>query len=69
MWNYLIFKVLTAESMKMTAFCDVAPCSLVKVDRRFRGQFSALSDRFPYLNSNLHVRLTHRPDDGGSMYL
>jgi hypothetical protein len=23
--------------MNMTAFCDTAPCSLVEVDRRFRG--------------------------------
>jgi hypothetical protein len=30
------FQVLTAASMNMTAFWDMAPCSLVKVDRRFR---------------------------------
>jgi hypothetical protein len=29
-------QVLTAASMKMTAFWDIARCSLVKVDRRFR---------------------------------
>jgi hypothetical protein len=27
------FQVLTAASMKMTAFWDIAPCSLVDVDR------------------------------------
>jgi hypothetical protein len=26
------FQVLTATSMKMTVFCDVAPCSLVETD-------------------------------------
>jgi hypothetical protein len=30
------FQVCTAERMKITAFWDVAPCSLVDVDRRFR---------------------------------
>jgi len=28
------FKVLTSASMKMTAFWDIAPCSLVIEDRR-----------------------------------
>jgi hypothetical protein len=31
------FKVLTAASMTMIAFWDIAPCSTVEVDRRFRG--------------------------------
>jgi hypothetical protein len=31
------FQVLTAASMKMTVFLDVAPCRLVEVCRRFRG--------------------------------
>jgi hypothetical protein len=31
------FQVLTAVSMKMTAFWDIAPSSLVEADRRFRG--------------------------------
>jgi hypothetical protein len=30
------YKVLTAASMKMTAFWDIEPCSLVGVDRRYR---------------------------------
>jgi hypothetical protein len=30
------FQVLTATSMKMAVFLDVAPCSLVDIDRRFR---------------------------------
>jgi hypothetical protein len=31
------FQVLTAGSMKMAVFCDVAPCSLVEVYRCLRG--------------------------------
>jgi hypothetical protein len=33
------FQVLTAVSMKMTVFWDAAPCSLVEIDRRFRGTY------------------------------
>jgi hypothetical protein len=33
------FRVLTAASMKMTVFWDVATCSLVEVYRRFRGAY------------------------------
>jgi hypothetical protein len=46
-------KVLTAASMKMTAFWNMAPCSLEKVDLRFIG---------------VSVR-ANRPDDGGSIRL
>jgi hypothetical protein len=35
--SHMIFDVLTAASMKMTAFLDIAPYSLVEVERRFRG--------------------------------
>jgi len=38
-----------ATSMKMTAFWDIAPCSLVEVDRRLKGAY--------YLN--------HQGGDGG----
>jgi hypothetical protein len=34
------FLALTAASMKMKAFRDIAPCSHVEVDRRFRGAYS-----------------------------
>jgi hypothetical protein len=47
------FEVLTAASMKMSAFWDVAPCRLLEVDRHFRGAY--------YLH--------HRPDYGGSTHL
>jgi hypothetical protein len=33
------FHVLTAATMKVTAFWDVEPCSLFEVDRRFRGAY------------------------------
>jgi hypothetical protein len=33
------FQVLMAASMKIRAFWDVAPCSLVGIDRRFRGAY------------------------------
>jgi serine/threonine protein kinase len=34
--QHLRFQVPTAMSMKMTAFCEIQPCSLVKVDQCFR---------------------------------
>jgi hypothetical protein len=55
--TYLIelvrFQVLTAASMKMTAFWNTAPCSLVEVDRRFRGAYclhQGTSETFVYFN-------------------
>jgi hypothetical protein len=33
------FQVLMAVSMKFRVFWDVAPCSQVDVDRRFRGAY------------------------------
>jgi hypothetical protein len=33
------FQVLTAASMKMVAFWGMVLCSLVEVDRRFRGAY------------------------------
>jgi hypothetical protein len=35
--TYVRFQVVTVASMKMIAFWDTASCSLIKVDRRFRG--------------------------------
>jgi hypothetical protein len=32
-------QVLTEDSMKMTAFLDIAPCSLGEIHRRFRGAY------------------------------
>jgi hypothetical protein len=39
------FQILTAASMKMTVFCDVAPYSLVEIYRRFGRSASVISDR------------------------
>jgi hypothetical protein len=33
------FEVLTAETMKSSLFCDVTPCSPVKVNQHFRGTY------------------------------
>jgi hypothetical protein len=42
-------------SMKMTAFWDIAPCSLVEVDRRFVGDTSYQKTRFVNVFSSLRV--------------
>jgi hypothetical protein len=36
-FNCVLYEVLKAASMKMTAFWDISSCSLVEVDRRSRG--------------------------------
>jgi hypothetical protein len=33
------FQVLTAASMKMTVFRDVAPCRVEEIDRCFKGAY------------------------------
>jgi hypothetical protein len=33
------FQILTATSMEMAVFWDVAQCSLVDIDKRFRGAY------------------------------
>jgi hypothetical protein len=35
----VIFQVISAASMQMTAFWNIPPCSLVEVDRRFGGAY------------------------------
>jgi hypothetical protein len=37
--TYTRFQVLTAASMRIRAFWNLAPCSLVGVDRRFRDAY------------------------------
>jgi hypothetical protein len=34
------FQVFAVKTMKLTVFLDVAPCSLVHVNQRFRGNYS-----------------------------
>jgi hypothetical protein len=36
---FVKFKILTAGNMKMAVFWDFAACSLVEIDRRFRGAY------------------------------
>jgi hypothetical protein len=38
-YEFVTFQVLTAASMKMIAFWDIEPCSLVVVDGRFRSAY------------------------------
>jgi hypothetical protein len=52
---FVRFQLLTAASMKFRVFWDVAPCSQVDVDRRFRGAY--------YLHHG-----DDRHDDGGSTH-
>jgi hypothetical protein len=37
--DYMRVQVLTATGMNMAVFWDVAPCSLVDIDQRFRGPY------------------------------
>jgi hypothetical protein len=53
----MIFEVLTKMSMKIAVFWDVAPCSLVGTDRRFRGAYC------------FHHQDDDHPDDGSSKIL
>jgi hypothetical protein len=55
----LICRVLTAASVKMTAVWDIASCSLVEVDRRFRGTYCLHRQGDDCVDS---------PDDEGSRY-
>jgi hypothetical protein len=52
--NMIIRKHDNFTTMKTTAFWDIAPCSLVEVDRRFRGAYCLLH---------------HGDEDGGSTHL
>jgi hypothetical protein len=40
--NCFQVRVLMVASMRMTDFWDVAPCSLVEIDRRLRGAYCLL---------------------------
>jgi hypothetical protein len=52
----------TNELYVRTVFWVAAPCSLVDVFRRFRGDAASIIRAM----GKPHVRLTHRTDDGGS---
>jgi hypothetical protein len=38
-FTYVRFQVLTASSIKVTAFWDLAPCSLIEIHRSFRSAY------------------------------
>jgi hypothetical protein len=77
--TFVGFEVLTAVAMKSSVFWDIAPCSSVKVNRRFgyglnlqvrrisqvRNQHEAGSKE----GSGLFLGLLFDPDDGGDMSL
>jgi hypothetical protein len=52
-YNFVRFRFLAASGMKMKVFWNIVPCSLVGVDRRFRGAYYLL----------------HHGDDGFSTHL
>jgi hypothetical protein len=61
------FQVLTALSVKITAFCYISPCSLVEVDRRFRrsspwwwGQYVPLKCRSNSRRLYGHTRMSQK---------
>jgi hypothetical protein len=47
-------QVLTTASMKVTAFWGIAPCSLVEVDRSFRGAY-CLHHHRPVVGASMHL--------------
>jgi hypothetical protein len=65
--QYVRFQVLTLTSMKFRVYWDVAPCSHVEVDRRFRGVFTAMimeavRTSETYVNFNVTTR-RYIPED------
>jgi hypothetical protein len=57
------FHFLTPVSMKKTPLLNVAQCSLVEVNRRFRDSY------WFYRQSDEQIIITDRPEDGGSTHL
>jgi hypothetical protein len=71
-WNFVhlvIFQVLATLSIKMRAFWDIGPCSLVEVDWHFRGVYVGLlqwdctalyprrlSSSYSYINGNQFLK-------------
>jgi hypothetical protein len=56
--------------MYTTVFCDVVPCNLVEIDRRFRGDY-CLRRQGPDDGGSKHllnVGQFQGPDDGGSKH-
>jgi hypothetical protein len=69
-WIHVRFQVLAAASVKFGVFWDVAPCSLVGVDRRFRGVYCLHHQADDSVVRTASIRaMNHLPDDAGSTYL
>jgi hypothetical protein len=70
----VIFQVLTAASMTFIFFWDVSPCSLVKVDRRFRGAYCSIitlmmeAVRTSETSVNFNVTTRHYIPEDSTLY-
>jgi hypothetical protein len=53
-------QVLAAAKMTMTAFWNIAPCSLVEVDRHFRGFIALMIDAVPTTEMSVYFKETTR---------
>jgi len=63
--NFMVsFEALTATSMKMTVACDIAPCSLIDIDRRLRDTFCLYRrcDRCWSISTRRHCAISHKTD-------
>jgi hypothetical protein len=58
--TFVGFQVLTAASMNITAFWNIAPCSVVEVARRFRGMHCLHHHSSPWWWRQ-HAPLKRRP--------
>jgi len=63
-WQVLLygrFQVLTATDIKMSIFCDAAPCSLIEIQRYCRGTYCLhhQGDNRPVISANFY-RSTRR---------
>jgi hypothetical protein len=52
----MTFYVVTAASMKMATFWDIAPCSFIEVYRRFGGAYSSVIAMVMEVNVGLFQR-------------
>jgi hypothetical protein len=67
--NLVRFQVLTAASMRMSVFWDVAPRSLVETNRRFRALVISVGLQHPRRQSSSRRNLPPLlPDDGNSQF-
>jgi hypothetical protein len=57
----VIFQVLTAANMKMTVCWDVALCSLVETDRRFRGAIALMMEAVSKTETLVNFTRLHGP--------